>query len=103
MIEQLCECCHEWENQEELFWDLEKSRLACLQGVNNMNKNDKNPISIYSTMELACRLTRLQFDKEAGSAMPSDIEEVARIERELRKRLTRLLGRDFYPPDKEIT
>ena len=31
IIYQLCECCHEWVNQEDLVWDLEEDRLVCLE------------------------------------------------------------------------
>ena len=31
MIEQLCECCHEWVNQEELVWDIKEDRLVCVE------------------------------------------------------------------------
>lgn len=38
MIEQLCESCHEWENQEELVWDLKEDRLVCVECYCGANK-----------------------------------------------------------------
>ncbi len=62
----------------------------------------KQEIKKASAMQLVCRLSRLQFDEEAKSAMPGDVEEILLLKKELKKILIKLLGRDFYPPGKEM-
>lgn len=58
----------------------------------------KERIPKLNVMQLAGRLTRLQFDEEAGCNIPGDKEEIALIGRELKGRIIKILGRDFYPP-----
>lgn len=41
MIQQLCECCHEWVNQQQLVWDLEEDRLVCDECYSGENKEVK--------------------------------------------------------------
>jgi len=59
----------------------------------------KKQIRESSAMELACRLTRLQFDEEAGTIALGDLREIRLIEKDLRRRLVKMLGRNFYPPN----
>ena len=51
-----------------------------------------------NAMQLCGRITRLQFDEEAGCAFPGDKEEIELIGKELRGRIIKILGRNFYPP-----
>ena len=63
-------------------------------------KLTKKQIRELSAMQLTRRVTRLQFDDEAGSAMIGDSKEIMVIEKELKKRLIKMLGHDPYPPNK---
>ena len=51
-----------------------------------------------NAMQLCGRITRLQFDEEAGCNIPGDKEEIELIGKELKGRIIKILGRDFYPP-----
>ena len=58
----------------------------------------KEQIPKLNAVQLAGRLTRLQFDEEAGCNIPGDKEEIVLIGKELKGRIIKILGRDFYPP-----
>lgn len=60
----------------------------------------KKEIKELNATQLCARVTRLHFDEEAGCAFPGDKEEIKLIEKELRKKLVTMLGRDFYPPER---
>ena len=39
IITQLCECCHQWVDQQELVWDLEQERLVCNECYQGKDKD----------------------------------------------------------------
>lgn len=59
----------------------------------------KEKIRKISAMQLCSRVTRLQFDEDAGCNIPGDKEEIVILEKVLRRGLVKMLGRDFYPPE----
>ena len=65
----------------------------------------KKQIGRLNAMQLAMRLTRLQFDTEIEPLKNIPLvvlEEIAEIKKELRKILIKVLGRDPYPPKQEV-
>ena len=67
---------------------------------NNLTKKE---IRFVPTLELAIRFNRLMLKGEvlpAREITVGDARETLYIEDELRKRLVKAVGRDFYPPDR---